>query len=142
MAKVERSITINAPIEKVFSYISNPSNEPEWQAGAIEIREVTGQGVRQRYAWTYKIMGIPFKGDSEVTEYIPNERYGHKSTGGIVSTWAYNFKTEGGGTRLDFVIDFTIPVPVLGKFAERMVIRQNEREADHATATLKEILED
>lgn len=141
MAKVQRSVTINAPVEKVFSYITNPSNDPEWQAGAIEVREVTGQGVGQRYGWTYKIMGISFKGESEVIEYVPNQHYSHKSTGGIVSSWTFSFKAEGGGTRLDFTVEFTVPVPVLGKFAERMVIRQTEREADHATASLKEILE-
>jgi len=141
MAKVERSITINAPVEKVFSYITDPSKEPEWQSGAIEVRDIRGQGVGQRYGWTYKIMGISFKGETEVTEYIPNQRYVHRSTGGIVSTFTFNFKAEGSGTRLDLEVEYTIPVPVLGKFAERMVLRGTEREADHGTATVKDILE-
>ena len=141
MAKVERSITINAPIEKVFSYITNPSNTPEWQSGAIEVRDITGQGVGQRFGWTYKIMGISFTGESEVIEYIASERYVSKSSGGIASTWTFAFKTEGGGTRLDLEVEYTIPVPVLGKFAERMVIRRSEREADFAVAALKDILE-
>ena len=141
MAKVERSSTINAPVEKVFSYITDPSNDPKWQSGAIEVRDITGQGIGQRYGWTYKIMGIPFKGETEVTEYIPNQRYVHRSTGGIVSTFTFNFKAEDGGTRLDLEIEFTIPVPVLGRFAERMVLRGIEREADYAVVTVKDILE-
>ena len=141
MAKVERSSTINAPVEKVFSYITDPSNDPEWQSGAIEVRDITGQGIGQRYGWTYKIMGIPFKGETEVTEYIPNQRYVHRSTGGIVSTFTFNFKAEDVGTRLDLEVEFTIPVPVLGRFAERMVLRGIEREADHAVVTVKDILE-
>ena len=141
MAKVARSITINAPVEKVFSYIADPSNDPQWQAGAIEVRNITGQGVGQRYGWTYKVMGIPLKGETEVTEYIPNQRYVHKSTGGVVSTFAFNFRAEGGGTRVDFEVEYTIPVPVLGKFAERLVLRRTEREADHAAAAVKDILE-
>ena len=141
MAKVERSTTINAQIEKVFSYITNPSNDPEWQPGAIEVRDITGQGVGQRYGWTYKIMGISLKGASEVIEYIPNQRYVYRSTGGVVSTWTYNFKAEGGGTQIDIEVEYTIPVPVLGKFPERMVIRGIEREADFSVEALKDILE-
>ena len=141
MAKVERSITIKAPIEKVFSYISNPKNELEFIPSITDIRDITGQGVGQRYGWTYKMMGISFKGEDEVMEYTPNERYVHRSSGGIVSTWTYSFKAEGGGTRLDLEVEYTIPVPVLGKFAERLVLRQSEREADYAMASLKDRLE-
>ena len=141
MAKVERSITIKAPVEKVFSYISNPKNELEFVPSITDIRDVKGQGVGMRYGWTYKMMGISFKGESEVIEYTPNERYVHRSSGGIVSTWTYSFKAEGGGTRLDLEVEYTIPVPVLGKIGERLVLRGSQREADYAMANLKDILE-
>ena len=42
---------------------------------------------------------------------------------------------------MNLTVDYTIPVPVLGKFAEALVLKQNEREADLATASLKGILE-
>ena len=141
MARVERSVTINAPVEKVFSYTADPSSEPEYIPGSTEVREITGLGVGQRWAWTYKMAGIPLKGESEVIECVQNERYVQQSKGGIVSTWTHTFKAEDGGTRLDLVIEYTIPVPVLGKIGERLVLRQNEREADLAMATLKDILE-
>ena len=142
MAKVERSIIINAPVEKVFSYISDPNSELESIPSITDIRDITGQGVGQRWGWSYKMMGISLKGESEVIEYIPNQQLVHKSMGGIVSTWTYTFKPEAGGTRLNLVVDYTIPVPVLGKIAERLVLRQSEREADLAIANIKERLED
>jgi len=141
MAKVERSIIINAPVEKVFSYISDPNSELESIPSITDIRDITGQGVGQRWGWSYKMMGISLKGGSEVIEYIPNQRLVHKSTGGIVSTWTYTFNPEAGGTRVNLVVDYTIPVPVLGKIAERLVLRQNEREADLAMTNIKERLE-
>lgn len=141
MAKVERSININAPVEKVFSYVTDPRNELEYVPGITDIRDITGQGVGQRFHWTYKMLGIPLKGEDEVTEYVPNQRYVHKSTGGIVSTWTWTFQPEAGGTWLSLVVEYTIPVPVLGKVGERLVLRQNEREADLAVASLKDRLE-
>jgi len=75
MAKVERRFTINAPIEKVFSYITDPANEMEYIPSVIDIRDIAGKGVGQRCSWTYKMVGIPLKGEAEVTEYIPNQQY-------------------------------------------------------------------
>ena len=141
MATVERNITINAPIEKVFTYIANPKNELETVPSITDIRDIIGQGVGQRYSWTYKMMGISLKGESEVIEYVPNERYVTKSTGSIISTWTWTVKPEGDGTQLNLVIEYTIPVPVLGKVGEWLVLRQNEREADLSMATLKDRLE-
>ena len=45
MAKVERRFTINAPIEKVFSYITDPANEMEYIPSVIDIRDIAGKGV-------------------------------------------------------------------------------------------------
>jgi len=125
----------------VFSYVTDPRNELEYIPSITDIRDITGQGVGQRFGWTYKMMGIPLKGKDEVTEYVPNQCYVQKSTGGIVSTWTWTFQPEAGGTRLSLVVEYTIPVPVLGKVGERLASRQTEREADLAIATLKDRLE-
>jgi hypothetical protein len=58
-----------------------------------------------------------------------------------VSTWTWTFQPEAGGTRLSLVVEYTIPVPVLGKVGERLALRQTEREADLAMTTLKDRLE-
>lgn len=142
MAKVERSIIINAPVEKVFSYISDPNSELESMPSITDIRDITGQGVGQRWGWSYKMAGVSLKGESEVMEHIPNQRLVHKSTGGIVSIWTYTFNPEDSGTRLTVVVEYTIPVPVLGKVGERLVLKRTEREADLAMTNIKERLED
>jgi coenzyme Q-binding protein COQ10 len=141
MAKVERSITINAPVDKVFAYISNPANEMEWFTSITDIRDIKGQGVGQMYGYTYKMAGLPLKGESEVIEYTPNQRYVTKSKGGIVSTWTWTFSPEDRGTRLNVVVEYNIPVPVLGKVGEKLTLGQIEREADLAAANIKARLE-
>ena len=86
-------------------------------------------------------MGISFKGETEVVESVGSERRVIKSTGGIQSTWTWTTKSENGNTLVNLTVEYTIPVPVLGKVAERMVLRQNEREAALAMTNIKERLE-
>ncbi len=141
MAKVKRSIIINTRVEKVYSYLCYPENQLEWLPSVTDIDDVHGYGVGQRFHWTYKMMGFSLNGVGEVTEDIPNQRCIIKTTGGILSTWTWMFKPEAGETHLNLVVEYTIPVPVLGKVGEWLVSRQNEREADLAMANLKDLLE-
>lgn len=143
MAKVERSITINAPVEKVFAYIADPTSEPEWLPGSVEVKDVTltEQGVGSHWRWVYKMWGLRFEGESTTLEYIPNQRIVTQSKGGIVSTWTYTFEPHDGGTKSSVVVEYTIPVPVLGKMAEALVLKQTEREADLAAANIKARME-
>jgi uncharacterized membrane protein len=141
MARVERSVTIDAPVEKVFSYLTDLNNQLEWVPSMTDVRGITGQEVGQKFGWTYKFMGIPFKGESEIIERVTNQRSVVKSKGGIASTWSWTFRPENDQTVVNMVVEYTIPVPVLGKVGERLVLRQNEREADLAMANVKERLE-
>jgi hypothetical protein len=103
---------------------------------------VTGQGVGRSFGWTYKLLGLRYEGESAFTEHIPNERTAYQSKGGIVSTWTFSFEPHESGTKLNLVVEYTIPVPVLGKFAEGMVLNQNEREANLAMANIKARMEE
>jgi len=141
MPKIEKASTLNVPVEKVFSYITNPVNQLEWLPSITDVRDVSGQGKGQRFAWTYKMMGIHLKGKTEVIEHVANQRLTFKTTGGIASTWTWTFTGEPNKTRLNLIVEYTVPVPVLGKIAERLVLRQNERETDLAMANIKERLE-
>jgi uncharacterized membrane protein len=141
MAKVERSITINAPVEKVFDYLDDPMTQLEWVPSSIEVNDVSGSGVGKHFKWKYKMVGILLKGETTVTEHIPNERIVTQSKGGATSTWTLNFESRDGGTMLELTIEYTIPIPVLGKLAEKIVLKRNEREADLAMANIKEKME-
>jgi uncharacterized membrane protein len=141
MSKVEKSVTIKAPVEKVFDYTDDPNSVPEWLPSLIETRDVTGSGVGMRYRWTYKMVGVRLEGESEVTEHIPSKRRVIQTKGGAVSTWVYTFEPHDGGTKLTLNIEYTIPVPVLGKLAEKLVLKRNEREAEMALVNIKDKME-
>ena len=143
MARLEKSIVINAPVEKVFAYVREPASEPEWMPGMVEVGDVvqTKEGVGSHYRFTYSLAGLLFRGESRTIEYVPNRRIVTQSKGGIESLWTWTFEPHGGGTKLSVVVEYTVPIPVLGKLAEAVVHRQNEREADLAMTNIKTRLE-
>lgn len=138
MAKIERSFIINVPVEKVFSYLSDPTKLSEWLPSLSTVRNIRGKGLGQRANWTYKMMGMPFKGE---LEYISSERIIMKTMGSIKSTWDWVFKSQSKKTLVNLVLEYTIPVPLISKVGNRLILGQNEREADMAVDNIKERLE-
>lgn len=141
MPKITKSTIINAPADKVFAYVADPMNAPEWLPSMMEVTEVTGSGEGQHYRWRFKMVGVPLNGESTVKEYIPNKRRVVESKGGANATWAYTFEPSDGGTKFGIEVEYTIPLPVLGKLAERLVLKRNEREADMAMENIKDTME-
>ncbi|MBU0493591.1 MAG: SRPBCC family protein, partial [Chloroflexi bacterium] len=77
----------------------------------------------------------------ETTEYIPNQRIVTQSTTGIANTFTWTYQSEDGGTRVTLEVAYTVPVPLLGKLAAALIVRQNEREAETLLANLKARME-
>ncbi len=141
MAAVTKSITINAPVENIFAFLDDPLNLKDWVPSIMDVKDVTGAGVGQHYRWHYKMAGVRLEGESTVSEHIPNERRVTQSKGGVVSTWTYTLDAQDSGIRFTLSVEYTIPVPVLGKLAEKLVLRRNEREAELALANVKDRIE-
>jgi carbon monoxide dehydrogenase subunit G len=142
MPKIEKSITINAPVEKVFSYIDEPTNLPEIWPSMVEVKDVQrlpNGGTSFRYK--YKLAGILLEGTSEDTEYVANQRMVNKTKGGIEGTTIFMFQPEAGGTKVTYEFEGDVPIPVLGKLAEAVIVRQTERETELMLANLKDRME-
>ncbi len=129
MATIKSSITINAPPEKVFEY-AKPENLPEIWPSLIEVNNVKVQlNGDYSYDYVYKMVGVRLTGSSEDT-VVSNERIVSVSTGGIESKITFLFQPEDGGTNFTVEAEYTVPVPVLGKLAESVIVRQIEKEVE------------
>ena len=142
MAKVKRTITINAPVDKVFGYWEEPSNRPEVWPSLVEIKDVRrlpsgGHSMR----WVYKMAGVRLEGTTETTEYVANQRIVEKTKGGLESTLTWTFQPEDGGTKMTSEVEYKVPIPVLGKLAEAVIVKLNEHDADAVLANLKARME-
>ena len=143
MAKVKRSIKINAPVEKVFEFVNKPENLVEiWPSlkEVMNIEELPNGG--HSFDWTYRMAGLSFEGKTEDIEIIPNERTVSISTGGIQSKVIFEYQSVEGGTIFTDNTDFTIPLPLMGKVAEPLIVKMNERESEAFLANLKARMEE
>jgi uncharacterized membrane protein len=122
MAKVTRSIQINAPVERVFAFMNQPTNLPDIWPNMVEVKDVQilpNGGASFKYV--YKIAGIHLESFSEDTEYTLDERTVSKSTGGIEGTSTFIYDTTQQGTNVTYVNEYKIPIPLIGKMAESAI---------------------
>ncbi|MFC1953377.1 SRPBCC family protein [Chloroflexota bacterium] len=129
MAIIGEAITIPIPAEKIFDYIGTPTNLPEFWPSLIEVKNVQSlPGGRYKAQYAYKMAGIQFRGIGEYTEVVPNKSLVIVTKGGISSVMTWTFRTRVNITRVNLTIDYKVPIPLLGKLAEAVVVKMNEQE--------------
>ncbi len=142
MVKLHKTITIHAPIEKVFAFMSDPRNLPDIWPSMIDVKNVTPAAHGgYNFGWVYKMAGMKFDGASETTEFVLNQRNVTRSTKGIESKFVWVYQPEGHNTKLTVDIEYTVPVPLLGKIAEAIIVKQNDHEGDTLLENLKNRME-
>ena len=141
MASIEQSISIKAPVEKVFEYLSDPAKMPEWHPSVLSVRDITGRGETQKWTWDYKLWGYVFTQKVEVVSHVVNTTRIFKSKGIIRGRRDFNFKHEGEATRLEYKLDYTIPIVIVNVVGEFLAVQRSKRIVDMALTNIKEILE-
>jgi uncharacterized protein YndB with AHSA1/START domain len=142
MATVKKSIKIDAPVEKVFEYATKPEILLEIWPSMVEvknIKELPNGG--HSFDWVYKMAGMRLNGSSEDIEVVPNERTVSLSTGGIESTITWEYQPVDGGTKLTNTTEYKVPIPLLGKLAESIIVKRFENEQEVLLANLKAMME-
>lgn len=142
MLKLERSVTIAAPVEKVFDYLDDRTNLLEIWPSLIEVKDIRPlPHGGKHFAYVYKMAGFRFEGISEDVEYVRPDHLFLKTSGGIDSSFEWRFIPEDKETRVILSVAYTIPGALLGKLAEPFIARQNEHEMELLLRNLKLRLE-
>ncbi len=142
MIKLDFSERIKAPVERVFEYATDPDTAAEWQDGVIESRKnPAGQTHAGTTMRTIRVlMGQRLESMAEVTEYVPNQKYAIKSTGGPVQfNMRQTFTPDGNGTRVETHMEME-PGSTM-EVAEPVVARSLREQMENNTKKLREILE-
>lgn len=144
MAKIEKSIEINAPLNKVFSLI-NWERVPEYY-DSIKKVEWTSKPKMEVGATVHilsEIAGAKGEWDAEITEYKENEKVSWRTTSGNM-TIIYNATLEAAkaGTKLTTSFDYELPYSILGKLIDKLRVHSAmEKESEKALQKMKEIAE-
>lgn len=139
MIRIDKEVIVSSSLEAVFDYVQNPLNWLEIWPGLLQIddlKPLTGGGYTGRYQ--YKMAGMVFQGKGVFTEYIPNRWFVVTTKGSVQSTITCTFRTiEELNTRITLTIEYEVPIPLLGKLAEYIIMKMNDQEADLVLANLK-----
>lgn len=138
MARIEKEIFVNAPVEKVFARMDDPNNAVEDMAGTSEVKDISGQGLGMRWTQVHKTFGKKIDVQCEVVEYESNKRkVTHFKGGGLEGNSTVSTEEQDGGTKLTFVIEFNVPIPLIGKLAESVAVKLVSQDYESTLANLK-----
>lgn len=139
MATIRRSISIRAPVDRVFDYLADPRHLPEIWPSMVAVQNIEPRDNGTSFDWDYKLLGMRIHGHSDPVELVRNERLVTRSAKGIPNTFRWLFATRADQAEVTLEVDYE--VPVLGRLAEGMVGRVHQREAETLLQSLKRKLE-
>jgi len=139
--KFENSVMINQPVQQVFEYVTDFTNNAAWQTDILEM-EITSEGRFGRgttYRCVNRFMGTSLETEGSVTEFEPDRRCRIRITSGIVTgTSSLDFEAVEGGTRFTASGDLDLG---FFKLARLLVKRKINQQLKKDMLNLKLILE-
>jgi uncharacterized protein YndB with AHSA1/START domain len=131
MTRINREITIQAPVGTVFGFIAKPSNLQRVWPSLVEIsNEESLPDGGYSFNWRYDMGGVSLVGSGQHADIATNQWIVAKMNGSIDCTMTWAFRNLGRATKLFMTIDYQIPIPVLGWLAGKTILKMNEQEAD------------
>lgn len=148
MDKIDKSIVIQAPIEKVFEFVTKPENFAKAQppeAGTKIITSPKGPPkVGNVWKMGMKAGGQAYEWENEVTEVIDNKKVSRRQKGGPFKKleWTQSFEASEGGTRFSMKSEYEMPYSILGKIIDKLKIeKEMDKNFDHFMKKMKELIE-
>ena len=135
-------------LKQVFSFVTTPENDFQWQYGTLASTQVSKgeMGLGSLFRTIGHFMGRRVESTYEVTEFEPDKKFGFKSLSGPMhSHTLYTFEVIQGSTRINIATqaspgdlfktaDIIVEKKVKKQYRENLVILKDvleARRADH-----------
>jgi uncharacterized membrane protein len=138
---VEKSIVVDAPVERVFAYWRDLENLPNWMSHVREVRSLGGD----RYHWVVDgPAGAPVEWDAELLNYAENREMTWHSVGDSQVEHVGRVRFEEapeGGTRIHVQMRYTPPGGIVGHGVAKVFGTDPKSEMDDDLARMKAAIE-
>jgi carbon monoxide dehydrogenase subunit G len=142
--RFEGTTVIDRPIEEVFTFLADATNDPKFSPRVLEMAKTTDgpPGVGTVYASTVKDAGIKTKREFKITEFDPPNRIRWAEVSKNLVTapeGGYDLAAEGGRTRV--TIHNVLEGHGFGKLIAPMALRSARKGADDFAKAIKAAVE-
>ena len=142
MSYISKSAIINAPAEKIFTLLTDPTLQNKMNPDFTVLTYTPSAIGGYDNTWNYKVAGMNFSGESKIAAYEPPSRLVFDTTGGIPSHWEWTLQPQGTSTNVSLSLDYTMPGSLFGEFFNKLLIeRQNEKVVERQIKNLKRMSE-
>ena len=143
--KVERTVDIAAPPERVYDVVMDPSRLDEWVTIHHHLEGSPPRRLQRGSLLTQylKLAGRRFKVRWKVVENDPCKRVVWEGKGPVAShaRVVYGFSDNGGGTRFSYTNEYELPGGPLGRLAGRTLRRITAKELDGSLRRMRSLVE-
>lgn len=117
--KATKTMHVDAKPERVMSFFLDSTATPRGMTmeAVYESPDVVGNS----YEWTFKMLGIPRKGVTVYTDYVPGERIAFRNFGAMEGTSTVTVEPEDGGSMVTHEMDSSFAVPLVGRFLDPLL---------------------
>ncbi len=126
MAKVTKTIEIEASPEKVFAFLIDSEKMNEITKGYMEV-EPTSKGPLGVGSTAHHVASAgrnQQEFDTEITEFVKNKKGAVRTIGAskFKMTASYALEPTAKGTKLTYSMDYELPYSVLGKIIDKLKV--------------------
>jgi carbon monoxide dehydrogenase subunit G len=143
--KVERTVEIAAPPERVYEVVMDPARLADWVTIHHHLVDAPNGPLEKGSELTQclRLAGTKFNVRWTVVENDPCVRVVWEGRGPVTShaRVAYGFVPNGEGTTFSYLNEYDLPGGPLGRFAGRAVSRVTQKEIDGTLQRLKSLVE-
>jgi hypothetical protein len=124
MLDITRSIQIEAPVEKVFEYVSDYRKWPEFYVGILDIKPITEitHANGARFLYKAKMMGMKVTLGTEFHQFKQNVGWTGISFKGMKHRTLWIFKESESGTEFTHGVSANLPWYMGGKLLSKKIL--------------------
>lgn len=145
ITKIEKSIGINAPVEKVYDFAADWQNSAKFYEGIYDLKPTTEKtrGEGARFVYKTKALGREYETEYEVSNVIENEGWIGTSITGVETKEQWIFAPLDDRTKVTHVVEYKPPLRIVGGVIDALFMKRRwEGNIEKSLHNLKRLLEE
>ena len=139
MAKLARTVIVQAPVEKVFNVLDDPKALPFLYNCICSVSDLhrSEKHLGDTFKGTFSVIGLQFDVTFTTTEHDRPLKIVERFEGAMTGTMVFTLETRSNATSVSLEVDYELSKGLLGKIANKLLFeRMNEKSAERMLENL------